>query len=452
MSGWGVVDVEQVDVLLAGMEQALDGLAGVRWWRLPETDLLAVTQRVERVARRLQVPQIGAAAEIDARGLADQHAVRSTTALLSNLLTITPTEAAGRVAAAGAILPPDTTPTSGADHPAPVLAYTAAAVGRGELGGDQLRIITTTMRKLSAAVDAETRALCEKTLVEEAHTRPAPKLAVVAEQILAITDPDGTDHETHAPDRAELTIGATRRNGLTPITGLLDPLGIETLRQALEPLAAPTPGGDGVPDPRSAATRRAHALVELARRWLTSGGGPKSQGVRPHATIVCTLDQLRDGVGAALLDYAGTAGAGLTRLLTCDAQTTLLAVDHHGRILDGTGEFRLFSAAQRKALAVRDGGCAFPGCDIPAAWTDAHHIKHWADGGPTVVDNGVLLCGYHHGVVHRHNAGWAISLDPDDRKPWFVPPPWIDPGQQPRRNHLHTLNHIPSRIIATNRQ
>ena len=235
----------------------------------------------------------------------------------------------------------------------------------------------------------------------------------------------------------EFTVGAQRADGLTPIKGLLDPVGVETLRQALEPLAAPKPADDGTPDKRSAACRRGQALIELARRYLGVGAGPTSQGVRPHATITCHLDDLKDQIGAAFLAYAGPAGAGIARLLTCDADVSLIVKDGRGRIIDGTGEFRLFTAAQRKALAVRDGGCAFPGCDIPPAWTDAHHIQHWAAGGKTTLDNAVLLCGFHHGLIHRTNGGWTIHLDDIDRKPWFTPPTWIDPDQQPRRNHHH---------------
>jgi predicted restriction endonuclease len=68
----------------------------------------------------------------------------------------------------------------------------------------------------------------------------------------------------------------------------------------------------------------------------------------------------------------------------------------------------LISGSQRKALVVRDKGCRFPGCDRPADWTDAHHIKHWADGGETVMDNLVLLCRRHHRMVHEE--GWQLVI------------------------------------------
>jgi predicted restriction endonuclease len=72
---------------------------------------------------------------------------------------------------------------------------------------------------------------------------------------------------------------------------------------------------------------------------------------------------------------------------------------------------RSISGSQRKALVVRDKGCRFPGCDRPADWTDAHHLKHWADGGETVMDNLVLLCRRHHRKVHEE--GWHLGITPD---------------------------------------
>jgi hypothetical protein len=100
--------------------------------------------------------------------------------------------------------------------------------------------------------------------------------------------------------------------------------------------------------------------------------------------------------------------------------------------LDVGREQRTVTAGQWAALVVRDRGCAFPGCTRPAEWCIAHHIVHWADGGPTDLDNLVLLCGYHHRVVHH--SGWQVIMAAD-RHPQFLPPPWVDPDQTPRRNN-----------------
>jgi len=71
---------------------------------------------------------------------------------------------------------------------------------------------------------------------------------------------------------------------------------------------------------------------------------------------------------------------------------------------------RTIPAAMRRALSLRDRGCAYPGCDRPPEWTDAHHIRHWADGGETALSNLVLLCRLHHRRVHEE--GWKLSRGP----------------------------------------
>jgi hypothetical protein len=92
-------------------------------------------------------------------------------------------------------------------------------------------------------------------------------------------------------------------------------------------------------------------------------------------------------------------------------------------------EQRLFTARQRIALAARDGGCRWPGCDRPPSWTEAHHIRHWKrDHGPTDIVNGILLCRHHHLLLHDN--GWEITRTGSDY--WLVPPADIDPHRVPR--------------------
>ncbi|HVG66053.1 MAG TPA: HNH endonuclease signature motif containing protein [Actinomycetota bacterium] len=74
---------------------------------------------------------------------------------------------------------------------------------------------------------------------------------------------------------------------------------------------------------------------------------------------------------------------------------------------------RVVTPAQRAALVVRDGGCAFPGCDRPPAWCEAHHLRHWLHGGPTNLANLALLCRAHHRAVHE--GGWRLTRGPDGR-------------------------------------
>ncbi|GAB3548862.1 hypothetical protein GCM10027404_13510 [Arthrobacter tumbae] len=137
----------------------------------------------------------------------------------------------------------------------------------------------------------------------------------------------------------------------------------------------------------------------------------------------------------ASLAYTGPINARTARQIACDADIIPVVLGGQGEILDLGRAQRLFTTKQRKALIARDKGCAFPACTMPVHWTEAHHIQPWSHGGTTSTDNGVLLCAHHHHLIHQNE--WTIHIK--DRLPWFIPPPHIDPGQQPRRNHYWTL-------------
>ena len=121
--------------------------------------------------------------------------------------------------------------------------------------------------------------------------------------------------------------------------------------------------------------------------------------------------------------------------LICDAGTIEIRADEFDRPLDVGREQRLFNRAQRRALAARDGGCRWPGCDRPPAFTEAHHIQHWQrDNGRTDINQGILLCHAHHLLLH--NQHWQIFENTG--RYWLRPPATIDPGQSliemPSRN------------------
>ena len=100
-------------------------------------------------------------------------------------------------------------------------------------------------------------------------------------------------------------------------------------------------------------------------------------------------------------------------------------------MLDTGRATRTFTAAQTRAITARDRHCVWPGCDTPPGWCETHHQVHWVDGGPTSVDNGVLLCGRHHDRIHLH--GHAITTDPTTGRRTINPQPKSDPTWRPRR-------------------
>ena len=122
-------------------------------------------------------------------------------------------------------------------------------------------------------------------------------------------------------------------------------------------------------------------------------------------------------------------GCDTVRKLACDAAIIPVVLGSDGAILNQGREKRLFSTDQIRALWLRDRHCTFPGCRAPAAWSDAHHLVHWIDGGPTDLANAALLCGRHHTIVHRdrlagtvtdHGVEWDLrpgSYQPPDPSP-----------------------------------
>ena len=149
------------------------------------------------------------------------------------------------------------------------------------------------------------------------------------------------------------------------------------------------------------------------------------------------LDRLRAQTGGATLADGTELAPSAVRRLACDAGIVAAVLGSAGEVLDLGRTARTASPAQRRALALRDRGCAFPGCDRPPAWCDAHHLDHWEDGGATDLGNLVLLCGHHHRVIHHE--GWGVVRTTGGCRPAFVPPTWIDPRRRPRRNVLHHL-------------
>jgi hypothetical protein len=163
-------------------------------------------------------------------------------------------------------------------------------------------------------------------------------------------------------------------------------------------------------------------LVELCRDYLDHGDTPLSGGRRPHVTLHVAAEALH-GLAAepCEVDGAGVVTPQAARRIACDAAVTRLSVDGDGSALDVGRATRSVPPALRRALEARDRGCVI--CGRPARWCDAHHIVHWADGGPTSLDNLVLLCRHHHRLIHQNR----IQLPPR-----FTPPQTIN-GHHPQR-------------------
>lgn len=111
------------------------------------------------------------------------------------------------------------------------------------------------------------------------------------------------------------------------------------------------------------------------------------------------------------IDWSGPIGRETLLRMMCDCAVSRVVMRGRSEILDMGRKTRLVTSVQRRALAIRDRGCVFSGCNRPESWCDAHHIKHWVrDNGPTELDNLALLCRRHHVLVHE--GGWTLLRKP----------------------------------------
>ena len=159
----------------------------------------------------------------------------------------------------------------------------------------------------------------------------------------------------------------------------------------------------------SMATLRAEALADLIRRGATADDPARV----PVVDVTVVVNQQRPGLVTSP-DGDLAVPANRVEHLLCSA-----VLDNTGVVLHLGRTARHANRAQRRALAVRDGGCVFPGCDAPITRCDAHHVTPWDPDGLTDIDKLALLCRHHHGVTHR--TGWRMVTNPDQTFTWTTP-------------------------------
>ncbi|MFL6128336.1 MAG: DUF222 domain-containing protein [Mycobacteriales bacterium] len=412
---------------MASARAALTEIAEARLWRLSDPELTALVVAAGAMVAQAQAVLLRLVGEADAREALLADGAASSSAWLRHRLRLSPSEASSYVRTARGL-------RAGLDD-------TAIACASGQLGLAHAAVITRTVAELPA--DERLRRDAERTLVGDAAVFDPVLLGRLGRRLVAVADPETAEEragaalaraEERAARRMDLSF-APDGDGGSWLRGRLDAEGTAVVHATLDPLAAPRPAAADGPDARPPGRRRAEALVEVCRRALRAGTLPGSAGEPAQIVVTVPLRTLVDGVGVATLDGGSPVSATTARRLACDARVVPAVLGGRGEVLDVGRGRRLFTGAVRRALAVRDRGCAFPGCDRPHAWCEAHHIRPWASGGRTSLDNGVLLCRHHHRLVERGD--WQVHLAADGR-PDFTPPPWIDPGRKLLRNHLHT--------------
>ncbi|MGH3974997.1 MAG: DUF222 domain-containing protein [Pseudonocardiaceae bacterium] len=391
--------------------------------------LLQALRDAEAHVRRSYARMLDVVAELDAEKAGAVAGFGTTARLLAGVLYLSQSEAKARAEHAELLTPRHSLT---GEVLSPALPTTAAELAAGAIGPAHLRVIATTMRRLPPSTHPEVAAQAEQTLATAARRFDPAALTRIGERLLAHLDPDGNAPAEEPETLRELRV-RTGSDGTVSLAGKLDPEGGARVLEVLNSLNGRRAPVDGVPDLRTPARRNADALVEAMSCLLDEGGLPTRGGQRPHLVLTMKLSDLIDGLGTATLDTGGCLSAAEARRLACDAAIIPMVLGSESMPLDVGRQQRLATAAIRDALAHRDKGCAFPSCDRPPRYCQAHHLVHWLDDGETKIDNLCLLCEYHHVIVHRQ--GWHIRLDGRGR-PEFLPPKTVDPSRTPLHDPL----------------
>ena len=405
---------------LAQLGSAVGKCQSTLVWTLSDDALVDCVNDYFRLCSQLDAVGLALVRELDGREIAAGHGATSTKAWLSEAARIHPGTAQRLVRLAASV-------DAG-------LPQTAAALAAGSVNIEQAEVVARAVPDLPV----EHRAEGERFLLEQAATFGPRQLDILGRRLFEVTAPDEAERreadrlarvERRAHEERDFRL-SDMGGGRVRLSGWLDTLDAAVVRTALDALCTPCPD-----DARSPGQRRADALTDVCRMAMSRGDLPANGGEPAQIVLTMDIDVLRDGIGAATLDDGSPVSPTEARRMACDSGVVPVALGGAGQVLDVGRERRLFTGSVRRAVLVRDRGCAFPACDRPSSWSMVHHIRHWAQGGKTCLDNGVLLCGAHHRIIHRGE--WRVRINPADGLPEFIPPSHMDPMARPRRNLYH---------------
>ncbi len=382
----------QVRELVAATVVALKGVSGLIY-QAANSELASVVGEFDQLRALAEAGTIVAVAEAEQRGVISESQCAGTAAWVRDAAWHLQTGGSAVVAKCAAIL---------ARHD---LGAVADAIRTTDVTPAVAVTVAAEFDKLSPGLSDGTHHMVLDSMIDIGAEHGSQAVKQLHELILIHYGRDGVFQDEQDTRRRHVELSPGRDDaGLYRYELTLDPESRAVLEAAIGPLSKPQPEPDGTADPRPVGRRRGEALIEVCRRAVAAGDRLPS-ATKTQLFITMTLDDLRStcGAGTVVGSVAGgdLLGPETVRKLACDATIIPTVLGSNGEILDqGRGE-RLFTAAQVKALWLRDRHCSFPGCHIPAQWCDAHHLWHWIDDGPTDLDNGALLCGRHHTVVHR---------------------------------------------------
>lgn len=473
--------IGELDVLEALGAAAPFGLADGSLAGLSDSDALAGLVLAERLGRLVDSVRVTFAGEIAARcGIErgdERLSVRSgfpTAAKLMAECTGTSIATAADRARLGAAVRSE--PSFGGGSIPSRFAKVAAALRSGDLGIDSSEVITRTLGQAAKQVGFTDELAAAEAYLVQAAAQTAGGLGFTANQIgtLAVNlrdrlDPDGVRPRDDRLNEQRCLKFVAQPSGMTKLIGLLPPedaaswLAIDAATQSprVRP-SFPTARGEAVKDapsssgadgsggsesdvtgsegldsvfadPRTPNQRRADVFTDLVRKAATLPDVPRLNGASATISVHADLDDIAAGRGVGWIPgITEPLPAASVQQLLCHADMHTTVFGEGGRVLCQGKTQRLFTTMQVRAMAARDGGCVWPGCDRPPSWCESHHAEPWRSvdhaPGRTDVENGVLICHFHHRIVHTSD--WQLTMI--DGVPHFLPPASIDWQRTPR--------------------
>lgn len=408
---------------------------------LDDGELLAVLDRIGEVRRRVDGIGVLAAGEVDRRSrygddvsLTKLLGHRTSAVLIAERVDLDVSEAQVWRNVAEWISPRMT--LQGEDLPVARPAV-ASALADGRIAISAAHRIGATLEGISGHATSEELETLEATLIDYASRLNRRDLTRLCRSLPDRFDPDGAlprEEALHA--KAGLRISRLP-DGMERWILTLDPERSGFLHTALDARTAPRrtvrfghaeATVQGTEETRSLSQRRLDGLIDIAKESLAHDRGQVA-GSPVTMLVTVALENLISGLGnAQIAGIDEPISAATARRLASDAEIIPIVLGTESENLDQGRAKRLATPAQRAALAQRDRGCAWPGCDAPPGWCEVAHILAWILGGPTDLTNLILLCPFH----HRRFDGDGWTLQWRDGIPWFIPPPHIDPTRTPQ--------------------
>jgi len=443
MSSGAVIDRDAISAAFDALDAAIGGVAGLCFDALTPRECLALLERCEKVRRRLPVPEHQLINHL-ARQASTQELGGKLDQAIAERTRISRAEAARRVKEAADLGPRHG--LTGEPLP-PVLAATAAAQRRGELGAGHVVVIRRFYRRLPGWIDGATRERVEADLARHAtHYRPE-ELDGLAHTLEDCLNPDGLYRDEDRARQRGLTLGRQQPDGMSALRGVITPELRATLEAVVAKLGAPgmcnplddTPCVDGAPsqeaierDTRSASQRGHDALLAALRALLASGELGQHNGLPASIIVTTTLAELQAAAGCGLT--GGGTIVPMSDVIRLGRHAHhYLAIFDKGKALALYHTKRLASPGQRIVLYAKDRGCSAPGCDVKGYYCEVHHVTDYATCHTTDINDLTLACGPHHRMLTP--GGWSTRKNTRGHTEW-KPPPHLDRGQ-PRTNTFH---------------